>query len=214
MAFNVGGCKGLAGPGAPFPQWTVVASAVAGGTTGVVGKVTNPLEKALVETTAFPSRVYFFTSQQAAQNCVNASGGAVSPPLQGVASGGQGATNTVTGAGVTGLDWLKFIADFFHRLTEPQTWVRVAEFAVGGMLIYVGIKATVAPGLPSAKSARKAGTVTGGVIRKTYQAATPTGRATRVITKHKARVKASDTRQRARNIRGKQREFKRRELYP
>lgn len=212
MAFSIGNCPGKAGPGAPFPQYTVISSSVEGGTTGVVGRVTNPLEKALVESTAFPSRVYFFTSRQAAQNCVNASGGAVSKPLQQIANAGQAVTNTATG----GLDWLKYIADFFHRLTEPQTWVRVGEFAVGGMLIYVGIKAAVTPGgVPAAsRNVRQTGRGVGNTVKRTYQAVTPTGRATRTIVRHKRRVSASDTRQRARAIRGKQRNFTRREMYP
>ena len=33
------------------------------------------------------------------------------------------------------------VGDFFHRLTEPQTWTRVAEVGVGGILLFAGIKA-------------------------------------------------------------------------
>lgn len=33
------------------------------------------------------------------------------------------------------------IGDFFHRLTEKQTWVRVGEVAVGGILLFAGVKA-------------------------------------------------------------------------
>jgi hypothetical protein len=33
------------------------------------------------------------------------------------------------------------IGDFFQRLTQANTWIRVGEFAAGGMLLYVGLKA-------------------------------------------------------------------------
>jgi hypothetical protein len=51
---------GAAGPGAPFPQWTV-------NTTGwVVAKVVNAQEKALAIASSFPNKLIFFTSQAAA----------------------------------------------------------------------------------------------------------------------------------------------------
>lgn len=54
------------------------------------------------------------------------------------------------------LDFLGSIADFFHRLTEAQTWLRVGEVAAGLMLIYIALKATMTPGgVPVAS--RKAG---------------------------------------------------------
>jgi hypothetical protein len=31
--------------------------------------------------------------------------------------------------------------DFFHRLTEPQTWTRVGEVGLGAILVYAGIRA-------------------------------------------------------------------------
>jgi hypothetical protein len=112
------------------------------------------------------------------------------------------------------LDWLKYPADFFHRLTEASTWIRVGEFVVGGMLIYVGLKALLTPGQQSAiRSTKKAAGGIKGAVTKTAQTVTPTGRATRVIARHETRVKAARTRQRATVIRGKQREFGRRELY-
>lgn len=33
------------------------------------------------------------------------------------------------------------VNDFLGRLTEKNTWIRVAEFAVGGILLFVGLKA-------------------------------------------------------------------------
>jgi hypothetical protein len=36
------------------------------------------------------------------------------------------------------LSGVNAIGDFFQRLTEPSTWIRVAEFAAGGILLYIG----------------------------------------------------------------------------
>lgn len=39
------------------------------------------------------------------------------------------------------LHGLEAIGDFFQRLTQPATWVRVGEVALGGILIYAGVRA-------------------------------------------------------------------------
>jgi hypothetical protein len=44
------------------------------------------------------------------------------------------------------LGGLAAIGDFFSNLTSEHTWERVAEFIVGGILLYVGIKALATPG--------------------------------------------------------------------
>lgn len=62
------------------------------------------------------------------------------------------------------LTGIEGIADFFQRLTEPNTWIRVGEFAAGGVLFYVGLKtafpaqvaAATAPIKSVAKTAVKA----------------------------------------------------------
>lgn len=51
----------------------------------------------------------------------------------------HGITNTVGSA--PGLGGIAAIGDFFARLTEPNTWVRIGEFVAGVILIYVGVKA-------------------------------------------------------------------------
>jgi hypothetical protein len=35
------------------------------------------------------------------------------------------------------------IGDFFNRLTQPNTWIRVGEVAAGLLLIYLGLSATM-----------------------------------------------------------------------
>jgi len=38
---------------------------------------------------------------------------------------------------------LAAIGDFFNRLTQPNTWLRVGEFAAGGLLVYLGLSAAM-----------------------------------------------------------------------
>jgi hypothetical protein len=82
----------------------------------------------------------------------------------GISQTGSVVGNTATAAAKAGekatysdpLDYLQNIGDFFNRLTQPQTYVRIAEGLVGILLVYVAIKAVVTPGgVPVAS--RKAG---------------------------------------------------------
>ena len=43
------------------------------------------------------------------------------------------------------LSGLNAIGDFFQRLTQKATWERVAEFAAGALILYIGLKALTAP---------------------------------------------------------------------
>jgi hypothetical protein len=42
---------------------------------------------------------------------------------------------------VPGLGGIAAVGDFFSRLSEKNTWLRVGEVAVGGILLYVALKA-------------------------------------------------------------------------
>jgi hypothetical protein len=48
-------------------------------------------------------------------------------------------------AGANPLSGVSAIGDFFSRLTNKNTWVRVGEFVAGALILYVGLKAIVAP---------------------------------------------------------------------
>jgi hypothetical protein len=50
------------------------------------------------------------------------------------------------------------IGDFFHRLTEPSTWTRVGEVALGGVLVYAGVRALTHGSSTVGASARKSAT--------------------------------------------------------
>jgi hypothetical protein len=69
--------------------------------------------------------VSWFPSQNAAQNFISGQHG----PL----AGGGNLPNPLAG--------LAAIGDFFNRLTEPQTWLRVGEVAAGLLLLYLGLQA-------------------------------------------------------------------------
>ena len=166
MAFNVGGCPGAAGAGAGYPQYTVISAPQ--GTTGVVGKVGNSVAKSLVEATAWPNRVYFFTSQQAAQNCVNASGGAVSPALQSIASAGQTATNAATGIVAAGKGapgaaclWnlnLPLVGSFcVLTKTEARAMIAGLILGVSGVVGIIGLGLIVVEGFASTGAGQAAG---------------------------------------------------------
>ena len=83
----------------------------------------------------------------------------------------QAASNALNNAAqnaVPGAAGIESVGDFFHRLTEAQTWVRVGEVALGGILLYAGIRA-LAHGSPTVGSgARKTATKP---VRKVAKAA-------------------------------------------
>lgn len=61
------------------------------------------------------------------------------------APSGTNALGTAQGAAsAANLGGLAAIGDFFNRLTEGSTWLRVGEVVVGILILYVGLKATTA----------------------------------------------------------------------
>lgn len=91
---------GLAGSGAPFPQWTFNTS------THVIGEVANATAKALAEASTWPAKLIFFTSDSAAENYadgndIDLSG---SPLDTAVNAGSTAAQDTAdTASAITGL---------------------------------------------------------------------------------------------------------------
>jgi hypothetical protein len=129
------GIPGAAGPGAPFPQWTVNTSGF------VVAEVVNAQEKALAEAATFPNKLIFFTSRQAALNYV-ASQGHKPVTTPAAAAGGQAALNVGSKAAAAvgnPLDWLSNIGQFFSALTQPNLWLRLTKVLLGGVLVVAGL---------------------------------------------------------------------------
>jgi hypothetical protein len=134
------GIPGAAGPGAPFPQWSVNTSGY------IVAEVPNASAKAIAEAVTFPDRLVFFTSQQAADRWVASQG---HTPVNGTTVGqlgGQAVINAGTGAATkidsavgNPLAWLSNIGQFFTALTQPNLWLRVSKVLLGGVLVVAGL---------------------------------------------------------------------------
>jgi hypothetical protein len=77
------------------------------------------------------------------------------------------------------------IGDFFHRLTEGSTWTRVGEVALGGILLYAGLRAMSHGSSVAGSGARKAATKpVKTVAKKAAKVAVPEARlASRVAAK-------------------------------
>lgn len=88
-------------------------------------------------------------------------------PGQQVAGGLNAVGNPLSG--------IQNVGDFFHRLTESETWVRVGEVGLGAILLYAGIKA-LSSGTVAAKASKSAVKPVRKVTR-TVSKATPAGRA-------------------------------------
>lgn len=131
---------GAAGPGAKFPQWTVIL--VGGKSTGRVGEVTNATEKALAEAVAFPNQVIFFTSQQAALNFSSAHGGGNNPGNTGALGQALGGGNTALNAGTQAAQNAATGKLFSFNLGASgiSAWfTRGLKVLFGGILIMAGI---------------------------------------------------------------------------
>lgn len=50
------------------------------------------------------------------------------------------------------------VGDFFQRLTQPQTWTRVGEVILGGILVYAGVRALTHGSTTAGVGARKSAT--------------------------------------------------------
>jgi hypothetical protein len=85
--------------------------------------------------------------------------------------GGPNASNPVDAAVQgSGLAPLVDIGQFFHALTEGKTWTRVAEVAVGSILVYAGVRA-LASGSTVNRGVRNATSTVTKPVRRTTKAA-------------------------------------------
>jgi hypothetical protein len=120
-----------------------------------------------------------FATQAQAQNWIAVNSGTF----------GSGKTNiappadTPVTAGIPGpgnpLTPLTDIGDFFHRLTEPSTYIRIGEVAVGALLVYAGVRAmtTYNPVTAGVRKGVKAPTTATKKVAKKAVTLTPAGRA-------------------------------------
>lgn len=120
--------SGVPQPGAArgntFPQWGAGGGNAGSAAGWNVKEATNALQKqALIQQGYYN----WFVSESAAKTFISSESSAY----------GSGQAPGLTG--------LAAIGDFFARLTEASTWIRVGEFVGGGLILYVGLKAVVAP---------------------------------------------------------------------
>jgi hypothetical protein len=90
-----------------------------------------------------------------------------------------------------GLAPLASVGDFFHRLTESQTWIRVGEVIGGGIVLYVGLRALASGSSTVGTGARKA--VTKPVSRTAKKAITVAAPEARLATRAAAKRVAPKT---------------------
>jgi hypothetical protein len=84
------------------------------------------------------------------------------------------------------LSGVNAIGDFFQRLTQPATWTRVGEVLLGGILVYVGVRA-LAHGAGSSPAARPVTKPAKATAAKVAKVVVPEARlATRVVAKKAA----------------------------
>lgn len=137
-------------------QWWVIWTTPLGGTTSYTGtstpnyfQGTQAQAQARAKLVINSSTTGPYPTKAAAQAAVAAKTSVPNPPV-----GGQ---PNVPGVG-NPLSGLAAIGDFFSRLTQASTWIRVAEIIVGAGLIIVSL-AKLAAGTPAGKAAIKAGKV-------------------------------------------------------
>lgn len=153
---------GIAGAGTPFPQYGVGGGKPGSSAGWKIITANNNADKM-----AGIARGYFvwFSSRSSAQSFIQEE----SSPL---GSGASDIGNPLSG--------LNAIGDFFQRLTQKATWERVAEFAAGALILYIGLKALTAP--EGRNVASRTAAQTG---RKILEKTTPQGRTIAAVRKAK-----------------------------
>lgn len=125
---------GIASPSAGYPQY-----GVGGGTPGSSSGWKTVTANNELQKQNFINQGYiaWFSSKAAATSFI-------------------GSESSVAGSGGDNLGGLDAIGDFFHRLTEKSTWTRVGEVALGGILIYAGVRALSSGSTVAGSGAHKA----------------------------------------------------------
>lgn len=99
--------------------------------THTIQQQSNPLLGQALEAAGFLGPFTFAKAQQVAAGKAAGEGPVVS-----------GVTNATSAVG-KGLGGINAIGDFFNRLTEGNTWLRVGEVAAGLLILYIGLNAVM-----------------------------------------------------------------------
>lgn len=100
------------------------------GATGKIQRQSNPLFAAGLANSGW---VGFATKQLAQDYATHGIGAKAGKPARDVANAAVGAAQNIGG--------LAAVGDFFNRLTQGNTWLRVGEVAAGLILLYMGLNA-------------------------------------------------------------------------
>jgi hypothetical protein len=110
----------------------------------------NPLLAAGLQSTGWLGPFSYAQAQAAAAGLPQ------NPLNPGVAGAGPAVGQGIANKAVSQLGGLAAIGDFFNRLTQSNTWLRVGEVAGGGLLAYLGIK-SVMSGSAASNAIKSAG---------------------------------------------------------
>jgi hypothetical protein len=129
--------------------------------THTIQRQANPLLAAALTTSGWGGP-YTWAQAKAAAN---------SPSVPGIAGmpGSGGSGQGLTAGSPVNLGGLAAIGDFFNRLTQANTWLRVGEVVAGLLLVYIGLNATmrntaVGNAVSSAKEGAKKTAMTIGAV--------------------------------------------------
>jgi hypothetical protein len=119
-----------------YPQWYVIDQEPYD-----TGEVNNEGEEVGIEIENWPAHVEFFTTEQAANNFSVQHGGiGTKSPTTATSKAANSAVSTAANA--TGINGITGLINF---LQQSSIWTRLAEFAIGGILFYIGMKSIATP---------------------------------------------------------------------
>jgi|SRR5215475_3262974 len=104
---------------------------------GTIQRQSNPLYAASLRASGWMGP-YDWATAKAQVAALKAGIGAATPGGLPTVGPGGNVLNPVTNIG-----GINAIGDFFNRLTQPNTWIRVGEVAAGILLVYLGLSATM-----------------------------------------------------------------------
>jgi hypothetical protein len=105
--------------------------------TGTIQRQSNPLLAASLRATGWMGPYNWATAKAQVAGLKAGIGAATPGGLPTVGPGGNIASP------FSNLGGINAIGDFFNRLTQPNTWIRVGEVVAGLLLVYLGLSATM-----------------------------------------------------------------------
>lgn len=103
--------------------------------THTIQRQANPLLAATLTATGWSGPYDWNTAKQVAAS-------RTVPGIPGMPGSGSGGGGLLQGTGAN-LGGLAAVGDFFQRLTQANTWIRVGEVVAGLLLVYIGLNATM-----------------------------------------------------------------------